>query len=98
RGRAEALGRRLPEARVSVERGSGEVGGGALPLQRLPGWVVGLEWPGRGPDRLEAAARGGEPPVVGYIKGGKLRLDVRTLTDDEALEVAEALGRALTAR
>ncbi|OGF18205.1 MAG: L-seryl-tRNA(Sec) selenium transferase [Candidatus Eisenbacteria bacterium RBG_16_71_46] len=91
---AERLERALPGARARVARGAGEVGGGALPLQRLPGWVVSLEWPGRSAGDLEALARSAEPPVIGYIRGGKLRLDVRTLTDDDALAAAEALGRA----
>jgi L-seryl-tRNA(Ser) seleniumtransferase len=90
---AEALERRVPELRVAVERGVGEVGGGALPLQRLAGWVVAVEWSGRNAGELEAMARRARPPVIGYVRGGKLRLDVRTLTDDEVIEAAEALGR-----
>jgi L-seryl-tRNA(Ser) seleniumtransferase len=91
---AMALGQRLPELKAEVERGAGEVGGGALPLQRLPGWVVAVEWPGRGPDVLDALARRGEPPVIGYVRRGKFRLDVRTLTEDEVFEAVESLGRA----
>ncbi|MBI5710596.1 MAG: L-seryl-tRNA(Sec) selenium transferase [Candidatus Eisenbacteria bacterium] len=91
----EALGGRAPRARWTIERGEGEVGGGSLPLQRLPGWVVAVEVPGLTVDELEARARGATPPVIGYIRGGRLRLDARTLTDTEAEEVAEALGNAL---
>jgi len=70
------------------------VGGGALPLVRLPGWVVEVTIPDRSADELDARARGAEPPVIGYIREGRLRLDVRTLSDDEIREAAEALGRA----
>jgi L-seryl-tRNA(Ser) seleniumtransferase len=70
------------------------VGGGALPLVRLPGWVVEVTIPDRSIDELDARARGGEPPVIGYIREGRLRLDVRTLSDDDIREAAEALGRA----
>jgi len=94
RSLADALRRRLPELRVSVERGAGEVGGGALPLQRLPGWVVTLEHAGAAVDELDRRARGADPPVIGYIRTGKFRLDVRTLGDDEPLEVVAALERA----
>jgi L-seryl-tRNA(Ser) seleniumtransferase len=93
RSLAEALRLRLPELQVSVERGSGEVGGGALPLQRLPGWVVAIEHPGCTADELERRARGAEPPVIGFIRTGKFRLDVRTLGDDEPNEVVTALER-----
>jgi L-seryl-tRNA(Ser) seleniumtransferase len=91
-----ALLARIPGAQVTVEQGTGEVGGGALPLQRLPGWVVALDVPGWAPDDLDALARGAEPPVIGYIRGGRFRLDPRTLREDEIEEAAAALGRALT--
>ena len=90
---AAELSRHLPEARFTVERGAGEVGGGSLPLVRLPGWVVAAEVPGRTPDELDARARGADPPVIGYIRAGRLRLDVRTLSDDDIREAAGALGR-----
>jgi L-seryl-tRNA(Ser) seleniumtransferase len=91
---AEAIRQRLPDLRVSVERGVGEVGGGALPLQRLPGWVVAIEHPERTADELDRWARAAEPPVIGYIRTGKFRMDVRTINDDELADVADALGRA----
>ncbi|HKQ56535.1 MAG TPA: L-seryl-tRNA(Sec) selenium transferase, partial [Candidatus Eisenbacteria bacterium] len=94
RSLADALHRRVPELQVTVEQGSGEVGGGALPLQRLPGWVVAIAHPGRTADELDRWARGADPPVIGYIRTGKFRMDVRTLLDGEPLEVAEALERA----
>ena len=50
RSLAEAIRRRMPEMVVTVERGVGQVGGGALPLQRLPGWVVALERAGHAND------------------------------------------------
>ena len=90
---AESLRRRLPELRMSVERGAGEVGGGALPLQRLPGWVVAIGHPRCTADELERRARGAEPPVIGFIRTGMFRLDVRTLGDDELDEVVAALER-----
>jgi L-seryl-tRNA(Ser) seleniumtransferase len=90
----EALLSHLPDAGVKVERGAGEVGGGALPLQRLPGWVVALDLPGVTPDALDVLARGATPPVIGYIRGGRLRLDVRTLRDNDIDEVARALSEA----
>jgi L-seryl-tRNA(Ser) seleniumtransferase len=91
---AESLRAHVPELRVTVERGSGEVGGGALPLQRLPGWVVALEHPERSVDELDRWARAADPPVIGYIRTGKFRMDVRTLSNHDVIEAAEALGRS----
>jgi L-seryl-tRNA(Ser) seleniumtransferase len=96
RSLAGALERRVAGVRATVERGAGEVGGGALPLQRLPGWVVSVEHPGLGANELHAGARRAEPPVIGYIRGRRFRLDVRTLTDADAIEAAEALSRVWT--
>jgi len=96
RGLADEIRRRLPGLEVSVERGAGEVGGGALPLQRLPGWVVAIERPGLPADELERRVRGADPPLIGFIRTGRFRLDVRTLGDDELTEVVAALERAQT--
>jgi L-seryl-tRNA(Ser) seleniumtransferase len=93
---AEALRRGVSAIRVAVEPGSGEVGGGALPAQRLAGWVVAIEHPGFGADELDARARRAEPPIIGYIKDSKYRLDVRTMTEPEDAEAVEALCRAWT--
>jgi L-seryl-tRNA(Ser) seleniumtransferase len=86
---------RVPAVQVTVERGAGEVGGGALPQQRLPSWVVALEGGGRSVDELDRQARAADPPVIGYIRAGKFRMDVRTLGDDEIVEAADALAAAL---
>jgi L-seryl-tRNA(Ser) seleniumtransferase len=71
-----------------VVASTAKVGGGALPLLELPGPAVALE------AELAAALRTGEPPVIGRIAEGRLLLDVRTLTDDEADFVAAAVRAA----
>ena len=43
---------------------------------------------------LAAPLRAGDPPVVGRIADGRLLLDVRTLTDEEADRVAAAVRAA----
>ena len=79
---------------VTVEPGAGKVGGGALPLQRLRDWVVALAHRERTANELDRWARAAEPPIIGYIRAGKFRMDVRTLGDDEVRELAEALAGA----
>jgi L-seryl-tRNA(Ser) seleniumtransferase len=71
-----------------VVASTAKVGGGALPLLELPGPAVAVEV------GLAAALRAGEPPVVGRIADGRLLLDVRTLTDDEAEQAAAAVRTA----
>ena len=69
----------------SVEQTVGRVGGGALPLAELPSFACAVE------ESLAPALRGGEPPVVGIVRDGKLLLDCRTLGDHEIDEVAAAV-------
>ena len=43
---------------------------------------------------LAGALRTGDPPLVGRIAEGRLLLDVRTLTDEEADQAAAAVRAA----
>lgn len=104
----DELGRR---ARALAEATGGEVvqsiarvGGGALPLLELPGPAVaidagalGVDAEALGIDALARALRTGEPAVVGRIQHGRLLLDPRTLTDQEADEAARAVRAAAAA-
>jgi L-seryl-tRNA(Ser) seleniumtransferase len=84
RARAE----RLAElAGGEVEETVGRIGGGALPLAELPSFACAVE------EELAGPLRAGDPPVVGVVRDGRLLLDCRTLSDDEAGEVAAAVSR-----
>ncbi len=72
----------------TVEETVGRVGGGALPLAELPSFACAVE------EELAESLRAGEPPVVGVVRDGRLLLDCRTLTDEEADEVAAAVRAA----
>ena len=48
-------------------------------------------------DALAAALRASEPPIIARIRDGALLLDPRTLTDEEAQQVAGATRTALDA-
>jgi L-seryl-tRNA(Ser) seleniumtransferase len=75
----------------SVIESTARVGGGALPLLELHGPAVALDPGPTGVDALAAALRAGDPALVGRIHDGRLLLDPRTLTDDEAREAAGAV-------
>ena len=74
-----------------VVASTARVGGGALPLLELPGPAVAIDPGAAGATALAADLRAGDPAVVGRIHDGRLLLDPRTLTDDEAREVARAV-------
>ena len=92
----EARARRIADgvAGAEVVTAAAKVGGGALPLLELPGPAVALAIAGVSADELAARLRAGDPPVVGRIEDGRLLLDPRTLTDDEADEAAAAVRAA----
>jgi len=90
RRRVEQMAARLGAQTV---RGEAYLGGGSAPDEAIEGWVLALDAPAETAGRLRA----GEPPIVGYQRGGRLILDLRTVdpADDEALATAveRALGR-----
>ncbi len=91
--RAETLRAGIgPQAEVT--RASARTGGGSLPLLELEGPVVALP-ESAGADRLAAALRWADPPVIARIRDGRVLLDPRTLTDSEVDEVARAVRTAL---
>ena len=85
RARAERLAKATGG---EVEETVARVGGGALPLAELPSFACAVE------EELAAGLRAGDPPVVGVIRDGRLLLDCRTLTDEEADEAAAAVAAA----
>ena len=90
--RPRAAPRRARPA-ATVVAAVARVGGGALPLLELDGPAVALDPGPAGADALAAALRAGDPPLVGRIQDGRLLLDPRTLTDEEA-DVAARVVRA----
>jgi L-seryl-tRNA(Ser) seleniumtransferase len=96
RARAQRLCERLDAAGVPAEvvAGAARVGGGALPLLELEGPVVAVEPPADGLDALAARLRAGDPAVLGRIHRGRLLLDPRTLSDEEAGAAGAAAAAA----
>jgi L-seryl-tRNA(Ser) seleniumtransferase len=70
-----------------VEETVARAGGGSLPLTELPSFACAVE------EGLAVKLRAGDPPVIAVVRDGRTLLDCRTLTDDEAEEVAEAVRR-----
>jgi L-seryl-tRNA(Ser) seleniumtransferase len=92
RERVAAIARRLGGEVVEAEAFAG---GGAAPGEGISGAVMALA-PSR-PDEVAKRLRTGEPAVVGYVRDGRLLLDLRTVdaADDGAL--AAAVERAMPA-
>ena len=93
RARAEALLAALAGLPLAARVGEAvaRVGGGTMPRAGLPSITVDLRPTGTLPlAEIAARLRAGTPPVVGYVSGDKLRLDLRTVFphQDETLAAA----------
>ena len=89
---AEALG-----GRASVARDLSTVGGGSLPGETLPSWVLSIETDGidGGADALTGRLRRGDPPVVGRIDGERVLLDPRAVLPEEEGPLLQVVSQAL---
>ncbi len=77
---------------VEIVAADAFVGGGSAPEAPIRGEALALP----GSDALLARLRQGEPPVVGYLRRGRVMLDLRTVApaDDQALVAAIAAAWA----
>jgi L-seryl-tRNA(Ser) seleniumtransferase len=88
---AETLAARLQEmgVRAAVIEGQSTVGGGSLPGTSLPTYLVAVE--GDNLDRLSAALRANNPPIIGRIQDGRLLFDLRTVLYDQRHTLAKGV-------
>ncbi len=73
------------------------IGGGSLPGETLPSWVLAIPcraMPG-GPDAVLARLRQAETPVVARIEDGRVLLDPRTVLPEEETNLIECLQMAV---
>ncbi len=100
RARARRVIRGLGADRAVITRAevvacTAEVGGGALPLARVPSFAVALR-PSRGKvGDLARALRLGDDSVLGRIEADRLLLDMRTVDPAEIPRLIASLVRAL---
>jgi L-seryl-tRNA(Ser) seleniumtransferase len=78
---------------AEVRRGESAVGGGTLPGETLPTWLLAL--PSANPAALLASLRRAPTPVVARIGDGAVLLDPRTVLEGEEPALLAALRAAL---
>jgi L-seryl-tRNA(Ser) seleniumtransferase len=93
--RAEALAAKVRSAKLTTERIDGEsvIGGGAAPSSVLPTRLLALSCESLSADELAARLRKSDPPIVARVEDGRVRLDLRTVFEDEDALIAAALHR-----
>jgi L-seryl-tRNA(Ser) seleniumtransferase len=72
-----------------------EVGGGAMPLARVPSFALALKAPGGRAETLARALRLAPDPLLGRIEAGRLLLDRRTVSGRDIPRLVAAVARAI---
>ena len=75
--------------------GESTVGGGSLPGESLPTWLLKLQV--RSPERFLKRLRLGEPPVIARTQQDRVVLDPRTVLPEQEVALLEAIRAALSA-
>jgi len=88
---ASAVAAAAPGLRPALVESESAVGGGAAPTVGVPTVAVALDPGDPGPDRLAAALRAGDPPVVVRVAGDRVLVDLRTVHPDEEAALLAAL-------
>jgi L-seryl-tRNA(Ser) seleniumtransferase len=83
-------------ADCTIIESTATVGGGALPLAELPGWVIALAPKRMSVNNLITRLRGCEPPVVGRVQDDRFLIDPRTLINDDETLLLQALQQSLS--
>ena len=78
-----------------VKRSESAIGGGSLPGQTLPTFVLAIAHPAGGPDEICAKLRRSPVPVIARIENDDVLLDPRTVMEGEDKTVIEALRSAI---
>jgi len=97
RARAAAIVTRLQglPVKIMIGAGTGKAGGGTLPKSIVPSITIDLLPENCTVEEFAAALRRSTPPVVGYINGERVRLDLRTVLahqDDLLVDVIRTVS------
>jgi L-seryl-tRNA(Ser) seleniumtransferase len=98
-GRAKQLASAIqgadPQAtlRVEVRRSFSQVGGGSLPAQDLPTFVVAIQSGDFSPNQIEEFLRRNDPPIIGRIESDHFIMDLRTIMPQQIELIALAFRR-----
>ena len=69
------------------------VGGGSLPEETLPTFVLALE--SKAPHRLQERLRQGTPPVIARLEAERVLLDPRTVLPEQEADLLQVLSQAV---
>jgi L-seryl-tRNA(Ser) seleniumtransferase len=79
---------------TAIGEGKAQVGGGSLPRAVIPSVTLDLRPDKVAVEDFAARLRRGLPPIIGYIAGGKFKLDLRTIFPRQDAQIVSALRSA----
>ncbi|MDZ7360526.1 MAG: L-seryl-tRNA(Sec) selenium transferase [candidate division KSB1 bacterium] len=80
---------------IMLRPSEAEAGSGALPIEKIPSFAVGLRSQNLSATELAKKFRLAAIPVLGYLRDESFWLDARTLHDDEIPIVAQMAGKII---
>ena len=79
--------------RIELIDSRAQAGSGSLPLEEIPSAALTVKPPALPVEELAARLRRHEPPVLGYVRGDRLHLDLRAVAAAEIAVLESALRR-----
>jgi len=98
RARAAAMVTRLQglPVKITIGTGAAKVGGGTLPQSTVPSITIDFLPENSSLEDFARTLRRSSPPVIGYIVGGRFKLDLRTIFSHQDDLVIDAIRTAST--
>ncbi|AKN32257.1 selenocysteine synthase [Clostridium carboxidivorans P7] len=95
--RAYSLKRKLQnknkEFKFSVEEDYSMVGGGSMPIEKIPTYVIKVKSDKYKPEELEVMLRKNKVPIIVRVSNDEVIMDIRTMFDEDFNAVAETFSR-----
>ena len=100
RARAAAMVTRLQglPVKITIGTGAAKVGGGTLPQSTVPSITIDFLPENSSLEDFVRTLRRSSPPVIGYIAGGRFKLDLRTIFSHQDDLVIDVIRTACTTR
>lgn len=83
------------EVSIEVQPSFSQIGGGALPLEQLPTYVVSLSFHTMSAAQAVDSMRESSRPVIPRVFQDRVHLDVRTISDEELPIVVECIQQVI---
>jgi len=90
---ARLISREAPRAKTEIRESEAFLGSGSLPTEAIPSFVLAVSVPDMSAAELVRHLRLEDACIFGRIEDDCVRLDVRTLTDEQLPLIAGAMGR-----